>query len=78
MSLLDKLTPRQQQIIRWVADGWTREQIALKLEITPRTVNFHWQRIQERAGGPATTVSILRYFYDFVERDAERPTSGPS
>jgi DNA-binding NarL/FixJ family response regulator len=38
---LDKLTPREQQIVRIIATGANNEEIASKLYISPRTVKNH-------------------------------------
>lgn len=38
---LDRLTPREQDVLRLIARGYSYKQAALKLEISPRTVESH-------------------------------------
>ncbi|MFF3326761.1 AAA family ATPase [Streptomyces sp. NPDC002889] len=46
----DTLTPRQQQIARLVAEGATNKEVAARLCLSPRTVDYHLRRIFERLG----------------------------
>ena len=41
----DKLTPREQQILRMLAEGMSQNDIAVELVISPKTVGTHLQRI---------------------------------
>lgn len=43
-----KLTPRQQEVIRLVADGMTSKQVAEKLELSVRTVDRHIENMMRR------------------------------
>ncbi len=40
-----KLTSREQECLRWVADGKTSWEIAHMLNVTERTVNFHLNNV---------------------------------
>jgi signal transduction histidine kinase/DNA-binding CsgD family transcriptional regulator len=40
-SLIEPLTPREQEVLAGVAQGWTNRQIAAHLGISDRTVQFH-------------------------------------
>lgn len=42
-----KLTKRQAQIVRLMADGLSDRQAASRLRISPRTVRFHIDRAKE-------------------------------
>jgi DNA-binding NarL/FixJ family response regulator len=44
------LTLRQREILRLLVDGLTAKQIALRLDISPRTVEFHKYRLVELLG----------------------------
>jgi DNA-binding NarL/FixJ family response regulator len=44
------LTLRQREILRLLVDGLTAKQIALQLDISPRTVEFHKYRMVESLG----------------------------
>jgi DNA-binding CsgD family transcriptional regulator/Flp pilus assembly protein TadD len=45
------LTPREKQIIRWVAEGKTNREISIILGVSTRTVKFHLKRVYEKLGG---------------------------
>ncbi|MFI5689564.1 AAA family ATPase [Streptomyces sp. NPDC051636] len=44
------LTSRQHQIVRLVAQGATNKEVAARLYLSPRTVDYHLRRIFERLG----------------------------
>lgn len=46
------LTPRQLQVARLIADGYTNEEIASMLGISPRTVKGYSDLIVQRIGAP--------------------------
>ena len=45
---IDRLTPRQREILAHVGAGLTDSQIAERLEISPATVRKHLEQIYER------------------------------
>lgn len=47
---MDALTPREREILKGVVDGKTNKMIALELEISPKTVDFHRCNIMEKMG----------------------------
>lgn len=47
---LDSLTPRERQVMERVVDGETNKMIALELELSPKTVDFHRCNIMEKMG----------------------------
>jgi len=46
----DVLTPRQQEVLEYVREGMTNEQIARQLGISPDGVKFHVSEILSRTG----------------------------
>jgi DNA-binding NarL/FixJ family response regulator len=46
----DKLTQREQDVLRYVAQGYSAPEIGAKLSISPKTVDTYKQRIQEKLG----------------------------
>lgn len=45
---IERLTPRQREILRLVAEGYTTQAIAQKLEISIKTVETHRMQLMER------------------------------
>jgi DNA-binding NarL/FixJ family response regulator len=46
----DKLTQRERDVLRFVAQGYSAPEIGEKLFISPKTVDTYKQRIQEKLG----------------------------
>lgn len=44
-SMIEPLTPREQEVLAGVAQGWTNRQIAAHLGISDRTVQFHLSNV---------------------------------
>lgn len=49
-SRLERLTPRERQVLEQVADGLTNKAIARQLEISPGTVKAHVERVIAKLG----------------------------
>jgi len=49
-SASDTLTSRQREVLQLLAEGLTVKQTAHKLHVSPKTVEFHKQRIREQLG----------------------------
>jgi len=47
---LDKLSPRERELVTLVAQGHTDAQIAAQLYISARTVTSHLDRIRDKTG----------------------------
>ncbi len=47
---MDTLTPREREILEAVVDGKTNKMIALELDLSPKTVDFHRCNIMEKMG----------------------------
>jgi DNA-binding NarL/FixJ family response regulator len=45
-----KLTPRLQEVLRLFADGWSMKAIAVQLNISARTVEFHRAQLTRKLG----------------------------
>ena len=43
-----ELTPREREILRWVAKGETSKGIARELDISPQTVDSHRARLKRK------------------------------
>lgn len=43
------LSPRQLQVLRLIGDGLCRKQIAIKLNLSPKTIEYHCANLQRRA-----------------------------
>jgi DNA-binding NarL/FixJ family response regulator len=54
------LTPRQREVLQFVAQGHSSKQVAGLLDISTRTVEFHRRRIMERLG-LATTAELIGF-----------------
>lgn len=46
----DKLTPRQRDVLRLMAEGKSTKEQAKTLSLSPKTVEFHRARLMERVG----------------------------
>jgi DNA-binding NarL/FixJ family response regulator len=60
IPLLERLTPRQQEILRLTAEGKTAAEAAKLLGVSPRTIEFHRLRIR-RVLGITTESGLLRF-----------------
>lgn len=57
---LPSLTPRELEVLRWLAVGKTDRDIGDILGISPRTVHKHLQRIYEKLGVETRTAAVAR------------------
>lgn len=55
-----RLTPRQREVLQLVAEGRTTKQIAIALNISPKTVEFHRNSLMEELG-VRSTAELTRY-----------------
>lgn len=58
-ELLAKLSPRERDVLRELAEGLTNQQISEKLFISPRTVEIHRKNIMDKLGAQ-NIVSLIR------------------
>jgi DNA-binding CsgD family transcriptional regulator len=54
------LTPREREVLHWLAAGKTDRDIGQILAISPRTVHKHLQRIYEKLGVETRTAAVVR------------------
>ena len=54
------LTPRQREVLQWVAEGKAVKEIANILQISPKTVEYHKSVLMEELGR-RTTAELTRY-----------------
>lgn len=54
------LSPREHQVMHWLAGGKTDRDIGEILGISPRTVHKHLQRIYEKLGVETRTAAVMR------------------
>lgn len=59
-SLIDKLTPREFEVLRFVLQGLLNKQIAAKLETAEKTIKVHRGRVMQKLG--VTSVADLVRF----------------
>ena len=59
-SPVDKLTTRQRDVLQLLAEGHPVKEIAVKLNLSPRTVEFHKYRIMNELG-LRTVAELSRY-----------------
>lgn len=52
------LSPREVEVLRWMADGKTSEEIALLLRISVHTVNFHVKNVKAKLQAANKTAAV--------------------
>lgn len=52
------LSPREVEVLRWMADGKTSEEIALLLRISVHTVNFHVKNVKTKLQAANKTAAV--------------------
>lgn len=67
-----KLTPRQREVVRLIADGRTMKEVADVLGLSPRTVETHKYQIMEILG-LGTTAELIRYAIEHNLTTPSRP-----
>ena len=58
--VLEHLNARELQCLTLISQQYTTDEIAKKLSITPRTVNFHIQRMNKKLGTDNKYQSVIK------------------
>lgn len=61
MPALPPLTPREREVLAWVAAGKTNRQIAQVLSTSPRTVQKHLEHIFDKLGVETRVAAVMRW-----------------
>ncbi len=67
-STKSKLTPRETEVLRWVANGKSAWEIGEILDITKRTVDEHVQTIVRKLGAVNRTHAVALALRDGIIR----------
>ena len=62
-SPMDRLTPREREVLQLLAEGYAMKEIGARLGITARTVAFHKYQISEKLG-VRSTAELVRFAVD--------------
>ncbi len=75
--LLDRLTPRQLEILRRIGEGRSGVEIAADMGLSPRTLEYHRASLRRKLG-IATETGLMRFAVEagLVDPDAESPVGG--
>ncbi len=76
------LTPREAEVLAWIAQGKTNRETALILDTSPRTVQKHLERVFMKLGVESRTGAILKAwqvsrFEDMGARGRPSPSREP-
>lgn len=55
-----RLTPRQQEVLEWVSDGKTMQDIAMIMDLTTATVEKHLRLARETLDAETTTQAVMK------------------
>lgn len=55
------LTPREVEVLEWVARGKTNNEIGLILAISPRTASKHLEHIYTKLGVESRTAAVVQF-----------------
>ncbi len=68
MDLIDRLTPREREVVVLIAQGYTYRQVAAKLGMKVKTLETHMSHIFEKLGvATRSELSFLAYETDMVD-----------
>ncbi len=58
-TTIEPLTPREQEILGWMAQGYANKAIARELGITEHTVKFHVNAVLDKLGAQSRTEAVV-------------------
>ena len=70
------LTPRERQILNWVAQGKTNGEIAAVLWVAPSTVRKHLENIYAKLGVHTRTAAVMCYLGVLDDEEQQVLTAG--
>ena len=73
---VDSLSRREIDIFRFLGRGMTAREISLEVHLSPKTVEYHRQRIKEKLH-MATTADLIRYATMRVLQPLNEPADSP-
>lgn len=56
----DPLTPREDEVLLRLAEGWSNARIAADLQVSERTVKFHVRQLMAKLGATSRTDVVVR------------------
>jgi DNA-binding NarL/FixJ family response regulator len=71
------ITAREADVLRLVADGLANKQIAVRLDLSPRTVEKHVESLLRKTGARSRTGLVAAASPAGI-RDSQRPSSPPA
>ena len=69
-----KLTDRELEVLRHFGEGWSTDEIARRLHLSPKTVDVHRGHIKEKLGFK-TTPEFTRFAIGWVASQGKSPSS---
>lgn len=57
---VEALTPRELEVLQWIAQGLANKQVALQLELSEHTVKFHLNALYAKMNVASRTEAIRR------------------
>jgi two-component system, NarL family, nitrate/nitrite response regulator NarL len=60
LTMPDSLTPREYEVLRFIAEGYSNKAIALALKISEHTVKFHINSLMSKLNAQSRTEAVVR------------------
>ena len=57
---IEPLTPRELEVLHWMAEGLSNKLIAVRLKISEHTAKFHVNSVLTRLGAETRTEAVVR------------------
>jgi DNA-binding NarL/FixJ family response regulator len=77
VSVLNRLTPRESDVLQCIVDGLSRQQIADRLLLSPNTVRTHVQHVLRKLGVHSTLTAAAVARNLGIQRSGEPPFQRP-
>jgi ATP/maltotriose-dependent transcriptional regulator MalT len=75
-SAVDQLTPQELQVMQFVAEGATNKEVAARLFLSPRTIDYHLRKIFTKLGISSRSELIRLSFESEAERASGAAPAG--